>query len=50
MTKLGIDENLPYLVVYTNGKVTDTYSIKENNYSSKKAIKYLNRIGADEFD
>ncbi len=50
IAKLGIDENFPYLVVYTNGKVTDTYSIKKNNYSSKKTIKYLNRIGADEID
>lgn len=48
--KLEIDENFPYLVVYTNGKITDTYSIAENNYSSKKVIKYLNRIGATEND
>lgn len=50
INKLGINENFPYLVVYTNGKVTDTYSIKENGYSSKKTISYLNRIGADELD
>lgn len=48
--KLGIDENFPYLVVYTNGKITDTYSILENEYSSKKIEKYLNRIGATEND
>ena len=50
IAKLNIDENFPYLVVYTNGKVTDTYSIRNNNYSIKKTIKYLNRIGADEID
>lgn len=48
--KLEIDSNYPYLVVYTNGAVTDTYSITKNNYSSKKIIKYLNRIGAIEND
>ena len=48
--KLKIDEKFPYLVVYTNGKITDTYSIVEKNYSSKKLIKYLNRIGATEND
>ncbi|MDY4996453.1 MAG: DUF6568 family protein [Bacilli bacterium] len=50
MKKLNIDSNFPYLVVYTNGKITDTYSIGKNNYSTKKTIKYLNRIGADESD
>ena len=50
MKKLNIDTNLPYLVVYTNGKITDTYSIEKNKYSTKKTIKYLNRIGADESD
>lgn len=50
MKKLNIDTNLHYLVVYTNGKITDTYSIEKNNYSTKKTIKYLNRIGADESD
>lgn len=48
--ELQIDANFPYLVVYTNGQITDTYSIKENNYSTKKIIKYLNRIGAIEND
>lgn len=48
--KLNIDEKFPYLVVYTNGKITDTYSIVENNYSTKKMEKYLNRIGATEYD
>ena len=50
INKFNIDENFPYLIVYTNGKVTDTYSIKKNGYNSKKTIKYLNRIGADEID
>ena len=44
--KLSIDKNLPYLVVYTNGVITDTYSIDDNNYSNDKIEKYLNRIGA----
>ncbi len=48
--KLQIDEEFPYLVVYTNGKITDTYNIKEANYNTKKTIKYLNRIGAGEDD
>ncbi len=48
--KFGIDEKFPYLVVYTNGKITDTYSIGKNKYNTKKTIKYLNRIGADESD
>lgn len=43
--KLNIDKNLPYLVVYTNGVITDTYSINDNNYSNDKIEKYLNRIG-----
>ena len=48
--KLQIDENFPHLVVYTNGIITDTYNIKENNYSSNKTIKYLNRIGVTNND
>lgn len=48
--KLQIEEDFPYLVVYTNGNITDTYNIKETNYSSKKTLKYLNRIGATEND
>lgn len=48
--KLQIEEEFPYLVVYTNGVITDTYNIKETNYSSKKTIKYLNRIGVIEND
>jgi hypothetical protein len=48
--ELQINENFPYLVVYTNGQITDTYNIAETNYSSKKTIKYLNRIGATEND
>lgn len=43
-------KNLPSLVVYTNGQITDTYDIYKNNYNSKKTIKYLNRIGATEND
>lgn len=49
-SKLEIDNNLPYIVVYTGGKITDTYSIAENNYSSQKTIKYLNRIGVTDID
>lgn len=49
-SKLNIDKNLPYIVVYTNGKITDTYSISKNNYNTKKIIKYLNRIGATDND
>lgn len=43
--KLNIEEEFPYLVVYTNGVITDTYSINDNNYSNTKIEKYLNRIG-----
>jgi len=48
--KLQIKNDFPYIVVYTNGNITDTYSISDNNYSSKKTIKYLNRIGVIEND
>ena len=48
--KFKIDGNLPYIVVYTGGEVTDTYSVAENDYSSKKVEKYLNRIGIMEDD
>lgn len=48
--KLQIEEKFPYLVVYTNGQITDTYSIRNANYSNKKTLKYLNRIGATEND
>ena len=48
--KLNIEEEFPYLVVYTNGVITDTYSINENNYSNDKIEKYLNRIGVIEND
>ena len=48
--ELKIDNNLPYIVVYTNGEITDTYSIAKNKYDSKKALKYLNRIGVTDFD
>lgn len=49
-SKLNIDTNLPYIIVYTNGEITDTYSIAKNNYNTKKIIKYLNRIGATDND
>jgi len=48
--KLNIDEEFPYLVVYTNGVITDTYSINDNNYSNAKIEKYLNRIGVIDND
>ena len=48
--KLQIDDNFPYLVIYTNGKITDTYNISEEKDNTKKIIKYLNRIGAGEID
>jgi len=47
---LQINDNFPYLVVYTNGQITDTYNIAETNYNNKKTIKYLNRIGVIEND
>ncbi len=46
--KLNIEDRFPYLIVYTNGKITDTYNIAKNKYNPDKAIKYLNRIGAGE--
>ncbi len=49
-SKLQIEENFPYLVVYTNGKITDTYNIADTKYNPTKVIKYLNRIGAGESD
>lgn len=48
--QLEINTDLPCIVVYTNGKITDTYSIVDNKYSTKKIVKYLNRIGVTEFD
>ena len=48
MKKLNIEDNFPYLVVYTNGKITDTYNIAKTQYNPNKTIKYLNRIGAVE--
>ncbi len=44
---LEIDTELPCIVVYTNGKVSDTYSIVKDKYNSKKIIKYLDRIGVN---
>lgn len=48
--ELEIDQNYPYLVVYTNGKITDTYSINKAKYSTKKIESYLTRIGVIEDD
>lgn len=48
--KLQITDEFPYLIVYTNGIITDTYSINENGYSNSKVEKYLNRIGVIEND
>ena len=48
--KLQIESDFPYLVVYTNGKITDTYNIKKNKFKTKKIIKYLHRIGAGDSD
>lgn len=48
--KLSIEQEFPYLIVYTNGIITDTYSINENSYSNDKIEKYLNRIGVIEND
>ena len=48
--KLNIDSNLPYLVVYTNGIITDTYNINDTNYSNSKIEQYLNRIGVIDND
>lgn len=48
--RLSIEEEFPYLVVYTNGVITDTYSINENKYSNSKVEKYLNRIGVIDND
>ena len=35
----------PTELAYTNGKVTNVYSITSKNYNIKKVVKYLNRIG-----
>ncbi len=48
--KLQINTSLPCIIVYTNGKITDVYSITNNNYDMKKLNKYLNRIGATDID
>ena len=48
--KLQIGTNYPYLVIYTNGKITDTYEIAKTNYNPRKTINYLNRIGATNDD
>ena len=48
--KLQITDEFPYLIVYTNGIITDTYSINENGYSNSKVEKYLNRIGVIDND
>ena len=43
--KFGTEFDYPFIVVYTNGKVTDIYSVEQKGYSTKKIVKYLNRIG-----
>ncbi len=48
--KLGLDNKLPYIVVYTDGKITNKYCIFKNNYNIKKIEKYLNRIGVTQDD
>ena len=39
--RLEIDTDFPCIVVYTNGQVSDTYSIVKAKYNSKKIIKRL---------
>ena len=48
--KFGNSSDYPFIVVYTNGKITDVYNISDKGYSTKKIIQYLNRIGAFEND
>ena len=48
--KLQIGNTFPYLVVYTNGKISDIYEIADTKYNIKKTIKYLHRIGAGDND
>ncbi len=43
---LKIDTDFPCIVVYTNGEISDTFSIVKAKYDNKKILKYLNRIGA----
>lgn len=43
--KFGNGLEYPYIVIYTNGNITDVYSISKDNYSTKKIVSYLNRIG-----
>lgn len=43
--KFGSEFDYPFIVVYTGGKVTDVYSISQKDYSTKKVVRYLNRIG-----
>lgn len=47
-SRFGNVGDYPYIVVYTNGNITDVYSISLQNYSTKKIVKYLNRIGVIE--
>ena len=49
-SNLKIDTEFPCIVVYTNGKVADTYSIVRAKYNSKKIVKYLNKIGVTDSD
>lgn len=43
--KFEVESNYPYLVVYTNGKITDIYSVYDKGFNTKKIIQYLTRIG-----
>ena len=49
-SKFGTDSDYPYLVVYTNGEITDIYKISDKGYKASNIIKYLNRIGAIDND
>ena len=45
-SELQITTSYPCIVVYTNGQITDTYSIAKTKFNNKKIVRYLNRIGA----
>ncbi len=47
---LKIETELPSIVVYTNGEISDTYSIVKARYDNKKILKYLHRIGVTKVD
>ena len=48
--KFKNNSSYPYFVVYTDGVITGRYDISKNGYSTKKVIKYLNRVGVIESD